>query len=73
MFVVIIFFIKKKNPNFKGKGHQQYNTTICHAGEMPQACDMFVRCRGPVKKIKKNYMKKNYCNPQCFQIKKLQN
>jgi len=36
---------------------------------MPRACGMFVRCRGPVKKIKKNYMKKNYCNPQCFQGK----
>jgi hypothetical protein len=36
---------------------------------MLQTCGMFVRCRGFVEKIKKNYMEKNYCNPQCFQGK----
>jgi hypothetical protein len=45
------------------------NITRCYARAILRACDMFVRCRGPVKKIKKNYMKKKYCNPQCFQGK----
>jgi hypothetical protein len=36
---------------------------------MSRACGMFVRCRGFVEKIKKNYMEKNCCNPQYFQEK----
>ena len=43
--------------------------TRCHARAIPRACGMLVRCRGFVKKIKKNYMEKNCCNPQCFQGK----
>jgi hypothetical protein len=38
----------------------------CHVCAMSRACDMFIRCHGFVKKIKKNYMEKNYYNPQCF-------
>jgi len=40
---------------------------------MLRACGMLVRCRGLIceKKILKNYMKKNCCNSQCFQKKKL--
>jgi hypothetical protein len=36
---------------------------------MPPACGTLVHCRGFVEKIKKNYIKKNCCNPQYFQKK----
>ena len=34
---------------------------------MLRACGMLVRCRGLI--CENNYMKKNYCNSQCFQGK----
>jgi hypothetical protein len=37
---------------------------------MPQACDMFVRCRGPVKKIKKKLYEEKLLQSTMFSDKK---
>jgi hypothetical protein len=61
-----VFFLKTTKQNSQSAQYEKKKKS-----PMLRACGMLVRCRGLIckKKLKKNYMKKNCCNSQCFQGK----